>query len=143
MVIVLNPKIQWKLIFTFSTCSFLAHLFCDGVINCGFLDEGFGADEKNCDGKAARDMDEVDRTISIYVFAITTVATLVIVVIFSLIVCCCLRKFAKKHSRSGDRHHSPYTQGDNPLHPNHHHLHHHHSLSGAGAPDVIRLDTTG
>ncbi|ODN05088.1 hypothetical protein Ocin01_01574 [Orchesella cincta] len=115
-----------------------SQLFCDGVINCGFNDEDFGADEQNCGAVQPRDSDEVDRSISIYVFAITTVATLVIVVILSLIVCCCLRKFAKQR-RSGDM----YTQnGGSPLHHHSQHLHHHNQQTGFG-PDIIRLDTTG
>ncbi|CAL8073650.1 unnamed protein product [Orchesella dallaii] len=113
-------------------------LFCDGAINCGFNDEEFGSDEQSCGAVSSRDNEEVDHTISIYVFAITTVATLVIVVIFSLIVCCCLRKFAKQR-RSGD---TMYTQsGNSPLHHHSQHLHHNHH-TGLG-PDIIRLDTTG
>lgn len=125
---------------------FVANLFCDGVINCGFNDDDFGADEQNCDGmKIGRGMDEVDRSVSIYVFAITTVATLVIVVIFSLIVCCCLRKFSKQRREHSRNHAHGYGHGpggsSSSAFP---HIHHHHSSPQSGmAPDIIRLNTTG
>ncbi|CAG7820105.1 unnamed protein product [Allacma fusca] len=67
-------------------------LYCDGVINCGF-DDDFGADELNC--ATENKHNEIKRSISIYVFAVTAVSTLVIVIVFVLLVCCCMRKFQK------------------------------------------------
>lgn len=94
------------------TLYFVANLFCDGEINCGFNDEDFGADERNCDGSNRQGKSEdgeksfSDRPASLYVFAITCVATLVVVIILVLIACCCIRRFATRaHQQQQHNHH--------------------------------------
>lgn len=76
---------------------FAADLFCDGEINCGFNDSDFGSDEQKCDGSVRHGSGGKDRPASLYVFAVTCIATLVLVILLMFLACCCVRKYGTRH----------------------------------------------